>query len=66
MARRKTDAEKRAQKRYDEVHKNEFVNYHLKVRKDGNELIIQKLKTVDKKQTYILELIREDIRKNGI
>ena len=63
---RKTEAEKRAQAKYDREHKDEFVNYHLKVRKDGNELIIQKLKTVDKKQTYILELIREDIKRNGI
>ena len=63
---RKTEAEKRAQAKYDREHKDEFVNYHLKVRKDGNELIIQKLKTVDRKQTYILELIREDIKRNGI
>lgn len=63
---RKTEAEKRAQAKYDREHKHEFVNYHLKVRKDGNELIIQKLKTVDRKQTYILELIREDIKRNGI
>lgn len=63
---RKTEAEKRAQAKYDREHKDEFANYHLKVRKDGNELIIQKLKTVDKKQTYILELIREDIKRNGI
>lgn len=62
---RKTEAEKRAQKKYDREHKDEFANYHLKVRKDGNELLIKKLASV-KKQTYILDLIREDIKRNGI
>ena len=63
---RKTEAEKRAQKKYDREHKDEFVNYHLKVRKDGNELLVKKLSSVEKKQTYILDLIREDIKRNGI
>lgn len=62
----KTAAEKKAQAKYDKVHKDEFVNYHLKVRKDGNELLIKKLSSVEKKQTYILDLIREDIKRNGI
>lgn len=62
----KTAAEKKAQAKYDREHKDEFVNYHLKVRKDGNKLVIKKLSSVEKKQTYILALIREDIKRNGI
>ena len=62
----KTAAEKKAQAKYDKVHKDEFLNVHLKIRKDGNELLIKKLSSVEKKQTYILDLIREDIKRNGI
>jgi len=61
----KTAAEKRAQAKYDRVHKDEFLNVHLKIRKDGNELVLKKLASVAK-QTYILELIKKDIKENGI
>lgn len=62
----KTAAEKKAQAKYDKVHKDEFLNVHLKIRKDdGNELVLKKLASVAK-QTYILELIKKDIKENGI
>lgn len=66
MKKEKTEAEKRAQARYDEIHKDEFINYHLKIRKSTNEDVIKKLNSVAQKQTYILELIRADIERNGI
>lgn len=64
---KKSDAEKRAQARYDEVHKAEFKNYHFKFRIEGNEDIIEKLETVGNKQDYIRQLILTDIEsvKNG-
>lgn len=61
----RTKAQKDAQTRYDRAHKDDFCNVHLKIRKKGNENILKKLEEVEKKQTYILDLIRKDIEKGG-
>ena len=61
----KSEAEKRAQARYDEAHKAEFKNYHFKFRIEGNEQIITKLESVANKQDYIRQLILADIEKSG-
>ena len=62
----KSKAEKRAQAKYDEVHKAEFKNYHFKFRIEGNEQIIERLAKETNKQDYIRQLILADIEKNGI
>lgn len=62
---KKSEAEKRAQAKYDAVHKAEFKCYHFKYRIAENEQIIAKLDSVDNKQDYIRQLILADIRKNG-
>lgn len=47
-----------AQERYDREH---TVRFSMKLNKVSDADIIQKLKTVDRKQTYIKKLIRADI-----
>lgn len=61
----KTDAEKRAQAKYDEVHKDEFKNYHFKFRRGKDDELIEKLENVPSKQDYIRQLILADLEKNG-
>ena len=63
----KTDAEKRAQAKYDKEHKEQFKTYSLKygVTDPANQKIIEKLANVDNKQAYIRQLILDDIKKNG-
>lgn len=63
----KTDAEKRAQAKYDKEHKEQFKTYSLKygVTDPENKLIVEKLANVDNKQAYIRNLILDDIKKNG-
>ena len=58
-----TDAQKRAQKRYDEANKDKFRMIHLKLNRDMDAEIIEKLESVDSIQGYIKELIRQDIKK---
>lgn len=55
----KTDAQKRASKKYDETH---TVQIKLKLNKKTDHDIIQKLDSVHSKQGYIKELIRNDIK----
>lgn len=64
----KTDAEKRAQAKYDKEHKEQFKTYSLKygITDPENQKIIEKLNNVNNKQAYIRRLILEDIAKNGI
>ena len=62
---RKTEAEKRAQKKYDREHKDEFVNYHLKVRKDGNELLIKKAVQRGEKSKHTSLIYTRGIKRNG-
>ena len=63
----KTDAEKRAQAKYDLAHKEKFKRFNLKYNTEDpeNQKIIDKLGRVENKQEYIRNLILADIRKNG-
>lgn len=65
---KKTDAEKRAQAKYDLEHKEQFKTYSLKfgLTNADNVKIIGKLANVPNKQEYIRNLILADIQKNGM
>lgn len=64
----KTDAEKRAQAKYDLAHKEQFKTYSLKygLTDPDNLKIVEKLSKAENKQAYIRGLILDDIKKNGI
>ena len=65
---KKTDAEKKAQAKYDINHKEQFKSYYLKygLTDPDNQKIVEKLDIVPNKQDYIRNLILADIQKNGI
>lgn len=65
--RKKTEAEKRAQAKYDQTHKEQFRTYLLKygVTNPDNQKIIEKLDSEPNKQDYIRRLILADIEKSG-
>lgn len=56
-----TEAQKRAQKRYDEANKDKFRMIHLKLNRETDADIIEKLEQSQNIQGYIKELIRADI-----
>lgn len=58
-----TEAQKRAQKKYDEANKGKFKNIALKFNRETDKDILEKLSQVDSMQGYIKELIRNDILK---
>ena len=55
-----TEAQKRAQKKYDEAHKKDFRIVQLKLNRKTDEDIIDRLEAVGNIQGYIKELIRAD------
>ena len=55
-----TEAQKRAQKKYDEANKDKFRMIHLKLNRETDADIIEKLENVDSIQGYIKQLIRAD------
>ena len=57
-----TEAQKRAQKKYDEANKDKWRMIHLKLNRETDADIIEKLESVDGIQTYIKALIRADIK----
>lgn len=57
-----SDAQKRAQKRYDEANKDKWRMIHLKLNKETDADIIKKLNAAPSIQGYIKELIRRDIQ----
>lgn len=57
-----TDAQKRAQKRYDEANKDKWRMIHLKLNKETDADIIEKLNAASSIQGYIKELIKKDIQ----
>lgn len=65
---KKTDAEKRAQAKYDKSHKEQFKTYFLKygLTDPDNQKIVDKLSKVENRQEYIRKLILADIEKNGV
>ena len=56
-----TEAQKRAQKKYDEANKGKWRMIHLKLNKETDADIIQKLEEVENIQGYIKKLIRADL-----
>ena len=58
-----SEAQKRAQKRYDELNKDKFRFIQLKLNRETDADIISKLESVENIQGYIKELIRQDIKK---
>ena len=56
-----SEAQKRAQKRYDEANRDKFRMIHLKLNRETDTDVIDKLEAVDNIQGYIKELIRADI-----
>ena len=62
LKRNKTsEAQKRAQKKYDETHKDKWRMVHLKLNRETDVAIIEKLESVDNIQGYIKSLILKDI-----
>lgn len=57
-----TEAQKRAQKKYDEAHKKDFRIVQLKLNRKTDADIIAKLETAGNIQGYIKELIRSSCR----
>lgn len=55
-----TEAQKRAQKKYDEANKDRYRMIHLKLNRETDADIIEKLEQSDNIQGYIKELIRAD------
>ena len=51
----------RAQKKYDESHKDMFKQYHFKLNRVDDADVIAKLDEVENRQGYIKELIRRDM-----
>ena len=56
-----TEAQKRAQKKYDEASKEKWRMIHLKLNKETDADIIAKLESEPSIQGYIKELIRADL-----
>ena len=57
-----TQAQRDAQKRYDLNNKDKFRSVYLKLNKETDKDILDKLDSVDNKQGYIKELIRKDLQ----
>ena len=58
-----SEASKRAQKKYDETHRGQFRMIHLKLNKEADKAIIDKLEASGNIQGYIKSLILADITK---
>ena len=56
-----TEAQKRAQKKYDEAHRKDFRIVNLKLNREADVDIIEKLEASGNIQGYIKNLIRADI-----
>lgn len=57
-----TEAQKKAQKKYDLENKEKYRQFQLKLNRTEDADIIAKLDDVDNKQGYIKDLIRNDIK----
>lgn len=55
-----TEAQKRAQKKYDEANKDKYRMIHLKLNRETDADIIEKLERSENIQGYIKGLIRAD------
>ncbi len=56
-----TEAAKKAQKKYDEAHRDQWRMVHLKLNKETDKAIIEKLEASGNIQGYIKNLIQKDI-----
>lgn len=56
-----SEAAKRAQKKYDEANRDKFKFIQLKLNREADADILEKLASVSSMQGYIKELIRKDI-----
>lgn len=56
-----SDAQNRAVRKYDQQN---TIQYHLKLNLNTDKDIIDKLNSVESKQGYIKELIRQDIKRS--
>lgn len=57
-----TEAQKRAQKKYDDANRDKFKCIQLKLNRETDADILEKLASVSSMQGYIKELIREDLK----
>lgn len=57
-----TEAQIRAQKKYDAANKDKYTSIRLKLNKVTDSDIIDRLESVDNKNGYIKELIRKDLQ----
>lgn len=60
-----TEAQLRAQKKYDETHKDKFKNYHIKFNVKDDAEVIFRLDTVYNRTDYIRQLILDDIKRGS-
>lgn len=58
-----SDAAKRAQKKYDEANRDKFKILSLKLNRETDTDILERLAEVENMQGYIKDLIRADIKK---
>lgn len=59
-----TEAQKRAQKRYDEANRERWRMVNLKLNKDTDADIIEKLESEGSMNGYIKKLIRKDMKES--
>lgn len=59
-----TEAQKRAQKRYDEANRERWRMINLKLNKDTDADIIEKLESEGSMNGYIKKLIRKDMKES--
>ena len=57
-----TEAQKRAQKKYDDANRDKFKFIQLKLNRETDADILEKLASVDSMQGYIKHLIRADLK----
>ena len=58
------EARLRAQKKYDDAHKDNYKAYYFKCHKETDKDIIDYLESVDKKQTVVKEALRQYMTRN--
>ena len=58
-----TEAALRAQKKYDQANKDKYKNVFVKINRETEKDIVEKLESVDNIQGYVKGLIRSDIQK---
>lgn len=58
-----TEAQKRAQKKYDDANRDKFKFIQLRLNRETDADVIEKLASVSSMQGYIKDLIRKDLEK---